>query len=174
MSTGLLVIDLQRGMFGSDQQPHAGDEVLSRVAGLLGRARESGIPVLHVRHDGGSGDELERGTPGWDIHPAVAPLEGEPIVDKERCSAFHGTGLDGKLRAQGIDRLVVAGMQTDFCIDTTCRAARDLGYSVTLVSDGHTTFDTPDMSAARIVAHHNRILQRGGFVDLAEAGEVGF
>lgn len=174
MATALLVIDLQRGMFDMEVRPYAGDEVLSRVAGLLGRARQGGIPVLHVRHDGGAGDELERGTPGWDIHPAVAPLDGEPVIDKERCSAFHGTDLRERLQARGVDRLVVAGMQTDFCIDTTCRAAGDLGYSVTLVSDGHTTFDMPDLPAARIVAHHNSILQRGGFVDLAEAGKVEF
>ena len=68
--------------------PYNGEAVLNRVAGLLDRARASGIPVFHVRHDGGSGDDLERGTPGWEIHPAVAPKDGEPIIDKDRCSAF--------------------------------------------------------------------------------------
>ncbi len=87
-ATALLVIDLQRGMFAATT-PYDGEAVLNRVAGLLDRARASGIPVLHVRHDGGSGDDLERGTPGWEIHPAVAPKDGEPIIDKDRCSAFR-------------------------------------------------------------------------------------
>ena len=121
-ATALLVIDLQRGMFAATD-PYDGEAVLNRVAGLLDRARASGIPVFHVRHDGGSGDDLERDTPGWEIHPAVSPKDGEPIVDKDRCSAFDATDLHERLRVLGIERLVIAGMQTEYCIDTNCRAA---------------------------------------------------
>ena len=172
MTSALLVIDLQRGMFSQEQAPHDGEAVLARVAGLLGRARERGLPVLHVRHDGGPGDPLERGTEGWDIHPAVAPRGEEPVIDKDRCSAFDGTDLHERLSSRGIDRLIVAGMQTEFCIDTNCRAAHALGYSVVLVRDGHTTFDTPSLTAAQVVEHHTRILHWGGFVELAEAATV--
>jgi len=146
--------------------------VLTRVAGLLRRARERGLPVLHVRHGGGPGDPLERGTEGWDIHPAVTPRRDEPVIDKDRCSAFDGTDLGERLSSRGIDRLIIAGMQTEFCIDTNCRAAHALGYSVVLVRDGHTTFDTPDLTAAQVIAHHNRALSWGGFVELAEAATV--
>lgn len=173
MTTGLLVIDLQRGMFTASQPAHDGDAVLSRVADLLARARARRVPVLHVQHDGGPGDDLERLTPGWEIHPAVAPQDGEPVVEKARCSAFHGTDLDAMLRARGITRLVIAGMQTEYCIDTNCRTAHGLGYEVVLVKDGHTTFDTPVLSGSQIVAHHNRTLN-GSFVDLAEAAAVTF
>lgn len=172
MTTALLVVDLQQGMFDSNAPPHDGDAVLSRVADLLERARAGRVAVLHVRHDGGTGDNLELGTPGWVIHPAVAPREGEPIVEKDRCSAFYGTGLHEQLQTRGIARLVIAGMQTEFCIDTTCRAARDLGYDVVLVSDGHTTMDAPELPAAQIIAHHNRTLEMGGFVELSEAAAV--
>jgi nicotinamidase-related amidase len=174
MATGLLVIDLQRGMFGAGGAPHDGEAVLSRVANLLEKARSRGIAVLHVRHDGGPGDDLERGTPGWDIHPAVAPQDGEPIIDKDRCSAFHGTDLHERLQARGITRLVIAGMQTEYCIDTNCRAAHGLGYAVSLVGDAHTTFDSPALSAEQIVAHHNLTLRNGGFVKLVDAAAVEF
>jgi nicotinamidase-related amidase len=174
MSTALLVIDLQRGMFTAGPEPHEGEAVLSRVAGLIEQARDQGIPVLHVRHDGGAGDPLERETPGWEIHSAVAPRAGEPIIDKTRCSAFYDTGLQEELQRRGIQRLIVAGMQTEYCIDTSCRAARDLGYQIVLVKDGHTTFDSPVLSGAQIVAHHNQTLKGGGFVDLLEAAAVKF
>lgn len=173
MTTGLLVIDLQRGLLTAVQPPHEGEAVLSRVAGLLARARAQGVPVLHVQHDGGRGDDLERLTPGWEIHPTVAPREGEPIFEKSQCSAFPGTVLHDALQARGITRLVVAGMQTEYCIDTNCRAAHDLGYEVVLVQDGHTTFDSPVLTGAQIVAHHNLTL-RGSFVELSEASAVTF
>jgi nicotinamidase-related amidase len=174
MSTALLVIDLQRGMFTAGPEPHEGETVLSRVAGLIEQARDQGVPVLHVRHDGGAGDPLERETPGWEIHSAVAPRAGEPIIDKTRCSAFYETGLQEELQRRGIQRLIVAGMQTEYCIDTSCRAARDLGYQVVLIQDGHTTFDSSVLPAERIIAHHNRTLNSGGFVELTEAAAVKF
>jgi len=68
---------------------------------------------------------------------------------------------------------VIAGMQTEMCVDSACRAAAALDYRVTLVSDGHTTWDTPGLTADRIIAHHNRLLG-SGFVDLAEAEQVRF
>lgn len=173
MTTGLLVIDLQRGMFTSEDKPHDGDGVLSRVASLLDRARAQGAPVLHVQHDGGPGDPLARSDAGWEIHPDVAPRPGEPVIGKTRCSAFPGTGLDAHLRRLGITRLVIAGMQTEYCIDTNCRAAADLGYKVVLAKDAHTTFDSAVLSAAQIIAHHNRTLD-GSFVELAAAGDIAF
>jgi nicotinamidase-related amidase len=173
MTTGLLVIDLQRGMFMDAAKPHDGDGVLSRVAALLQRARQGGAPVLHVQHDGGPGDPLAKPGPGFEIHPDVAPRPGEPVFEKTVCSAFPGTDLDAQLKRLGITRLVVAGMQTEYCIDTNCRVATDLGYKVVLAKDGHTTFDSPVLSAAQIIAHHNRVLG-GSFVELAPADDIRF
>ena len=173
MTTGLLVIDLQRGMFMSEQEPHDGAGVLARATSLLARARARGAPVLHVQHDGGPGDLLGKPAIGWEIHPDVAPLQGEPVIGKTRCSAFPGTELDAHLKRLGITRLVIAGMQTEYCIDTNCRAAADLGYKVVLAKDGHTTFDTPVLPVAQIIAHHNRTLA-GSFVELAAADDIAF
>jgi nicotinamidase-related amidase len=174
MTTGLLVIDLQRGMFMDTAKPHDGEGVLSRAAALLERARSRGAPVLHVQHDGGPDDPLlGKPGPGWEIHPDVAPRPGEPVIGKDRCSAFPGTDLDAQLKRLGITRLVIAGMQTEYCIDTNCRAAADLGYKVVLAKDAHTTFDSPVLSAHQIIAHHNRVLG-GSFVELAAAGDIEF
>jgi nicotinamidase-related amidase len=174
MTTALLIIDLQRGMFEAGETPHEGEAVLSRVAALAERARGEGVPVLHVRHAGDPGDPLEKGTPGFEIHPKVAPKRDEPVITKTRCSAFFDTPLREELTRRGIERLVVAGMQTEYCVDTSCRAAADLGYKVVLVKDGHTTFGNGVLPAEKIVAHHNRTLGGGGFVELSEAERVAF
>ena len=170
MTTGLLIIDLQCGMFGGTLRPAQGDDVLGRAAGLLHQARSRGVPVFHVQHDGGPSDPLGKPSAGWEIHPAVRPIATEPVVGKTVCS-LSGYRPRRPAACPAVDRLVVAGMQTEYCVDTTCRAAFGLGYRVVLVGDAHTTFDTPVLTAAQVIAHHNRTLS-GSFVELATAGDV--
>jgi nicotinamidase-related amidase len=169
----LIIIDVQQGMFAfPSMPPHDGEALLGRLAGLLTRARAAGIPRFFVQHQGDEpGHPLAEGSPGFRFRPEVAPGAGEEVVVKRQCSAFHATDLDERLRAAGVRHLVVGGMQTEFCVDTAVRSAFERGYEVTLLEDGHTTFDTPDLTAARIVAHHNRILA-SGFAKLARVGEV--
>src|SRR5260221_10114518 len=82
MSSALMIVDVQQGMFAVSQPLHRGEEVLQRIAGLLSRARAEGIPVVHIQHDGGPGHVLARGSSGWSHHPLVAPRAGEIVVEK--------------------------------------------------------------------------------------------
>lgn len=173
MATALLVIDVQQGMFMLSRSPYQGDQVVERIASLLKRARTHDAPIFHVRHNGGIGHILAPDTAGWNFHPAVAPQENEPVVDKRHSSAFQNTTLDEQLKLSRIDKLVIAGMQTEYCVDSACRAAAALGYQLVLVSDAHTTFDTPILSAEQIIAHHNLTLS-DGFGDLARADQISF
>jgi len=173
MATALVVIDVQEAMFRQPTPPHDGAAVVGRIAGLLDRARADGVPVFYVQHDGGPGDDFERGTPGWQLHPPIAPLPGEPIVEKRHPSAFQDTDFEARLRQAGIDRLVICGMQSEYCVDSTTRAAYSLGYKVVLVSDAHTTFDSKILSGAQIQAHHTNTLN-GSFAKAVPAAEVAF
>jgi nicotinamidase-related amidase len=173
MKSALVVIDVQEAMFQQPTPPHHSAAVVGRIAGLLDRARAEGVPIYYVQHDGGPGDDFERGTPSWQIHAPIAPKPGEPIVEKRHPSAFHDTGFDALLKQAGIGRLVICGMQTEYCVDSTCRAAYGLGYKLVLVSDAHTTFDSPILSAARIRNHHNQTLG-GSFAECVPAAEVAF
>lgn len=156
MSTALLVIDVQVNMF--DPQPvYQGATSLQTIRGLIDRARVAGVLVVYVQHGGGAGEPDEPGTPGWAIHPNVAPLPGEPVVQKRTPNAFHQTNLSSVLAERGIRRLVLAGMQTEFCIDTTCRHAWSLGYEVVLAADAHSTYDGV-VAAAQVIAHTNQVL----------------
>ena len=173
MPTALVIIDMQQGMFMDTVAPYRGEEVLERCADLLARARAARIPIFHVQHDGGAGDILAKGSPGFPHHPDVAPKAGEPVVVKQNISAFHSTDFHDRLKKAGIDRLVIAGMQTEMCVDTACRAAKALGYEVVLAADAHTTFDNRVLPAERIVAHHNNALD-GAFARLLNAADIGF
>ena len=173
MATALVIIDVQEAMFRQPSPPHDGAGVVARIAGLLARARADGVPIYFVQHDGGPGDDFERGSVGWQIHAPIAPLPHEPIVEKRHPSAFHDTDFDSRLKQAGIDRLVVCGMQSEYCVDSTTRAAYSLGYKVVLVSDGHTTFDTRILTGAQIQAHHTNTLN-GSFARCVPAAEVAF
>ena len=168
-----MLVDVQRGMFALPSPLHRGEEVVRRIARLLERARATGVPIVHIQHDGGPGHVLAKGSAGWPHHPLVAPQAGEIVVEKRNSSAFHDTDLHRRLGEAGIDRLVIAGMQTEMCVDSACRGAKALDYLVALVADAHTTYDTPVITADLIIAHHNRLLSRA-FVELLDAEQVRF
>ena len=80
------------------------------------------------------------------------------IRSSEATDSFHHTELQPVLQARGVKSLVICGLQSEFCVDTTTRRALALGYPVVLVSDGHTTMDNSVLTAAQISAHHNETL----------------
>jgi nicotinamidase-related amidase len=159
--TALLVIDLQRdalrGLGGADVQ-EAFEATVHRVADLMERARRRGFPVIHLQHDGPLGHRLERGSPGWEFRPEVAPRPSEPVIHKRSCDAFFETKLIELLNARELHRLVIAGCMTEYCVDTTCRRAVSAFRDVVLAVDGHTTGDSGELSFRQIIAHHNRLL----------------
>lgn len=173
MSTALLVIDVQVCNFEESAPVYAGDALLSKISGLIARARASGTAVVYVQHCGPEGAIDEPGTPGWEIHPIVAPIEGDLVIQKRHPDAFQDTDLLRELESNDVRRLIITGMQTEYCVDTTCRRAYSLGYDVTLVQDAHSTWDTELFTASQIIAHHNGVLG-SWFVELKEAGEIEF
>jgi nicotinamidase-related amidase len=156
-TTALVVIDVQVGII-EGARAYRRSEVLEQISSLLERARASETAILYVQHDGPEGHEVEAGSPGWQIHPAIAPAPGEPIVRKRASDSFFETTLQRELERRGIRHLVITGAMTEYCVDTTCRRAISLGYDVTLVSDAHTTHDNDLLSAAVIISHHNALL----------------
>lgn len=170
--TSLLIIDVQLGNFEESHPIYKGDELLVKVKDLITRARSAQISIIYIQNDGGRGDPDEYGTSGWEIHPSIAPVEGD-IVHKQSPDAFHGTNLQGELESRGIKKLVVAGLQTEYCVDTTCRRAYSLGYDVILVSDAHSTWNSPVLTAQQIIEHHNQVLG-GWFATLKKEEEIEF
>jgi nicotinamidase-related amidase len=167
-TTALLIIDVQLGMFEESNPVYQSGELLATINDLITRARDADVPVIYVQHSGGDGHLLEPGSPGWPIHPAVAPAKGELVIHKRHPDSFQGTDLQRELGMRGIGHLVVAGIQTEYCVDTTCRRAYSLGYDVTLVQDAHSTWDTKYLKASQIIDHHNQVLG-GWFVTLEDA-----
>jgi nicotinamidase-related amidase len=156
--TALVVIDLQVAIVDGEEPTYRRDELLETVAGLVAEARKEGVPVFFIQHTHARYEPLMEGNPGWQIHPAIAPLPGERIIQKRAADSFALTPLRSELDALGITHIVVVGMQTEMCVDTTSRRAVSLGYDVTLVADAHSTFDTEVITAEQIIAHTNSTL----------------
>ena len=157
--SALVVIDVQVGVVDWPAIGADGEAVLANINTLLAQARAAGVPVIYVQ-DNDMGEPV--GSPGWQIHPAIAPQPGEPVVNKMACDSFYETTLTDELSKREITRLVICGCRSQYCIDTSCRSAVARGYDVTLASDAHMTMENGVISAAQIIAHTNRTLNGFG------------
>ncbi|TDD34896.1 cysteine hydrolase family protein [Saccharopolyspora elongata] len=114
-------------------------EALESAAALLARAREAGTPVIHVVHDGGEGTPYDIRAEIGQIHPSVAPVDGESVVVKHAPNSFHGTDLEQKVAAAGRENVIIAGFMTHMCVTFTTEGAFLRGYAPTVVADACAT-----------------------------------
>jgi len=144
MPTALLLIDLQNDYFPGGAMELVGAEpAVQQAAHLLQAFRQRSLPVFHVQHVSkrpGATFFLPD-TKGVEIHPAVRPGPGEALVTKHFPNSFRETALLADLKTAGITKLVVAGMMTHMCVDSSVRAAADLGFQCALAQDGCATRD---------------------------------
>ncbi|MGJ7612100.1 MULTISPECIES: cysteine hydrolase family protein [unclassified Variovorax] len=140
----IVVVDLQNEYLSTGKLPLVGlDAAVANAARVVSAARAKGELLIHVRHEGAQPDApfFTPGTAGVQIIPAVAPLEGEPVIVKNYPNSFRGTQLKEVLDAQGVKELVVIGAMSHMCIEATSRAAADFGYAVTVAHDACATMN---------------------------------
>jgi nicotinamidase-related amidase len=137
MTSVLLLVDVQKDMLEPPEPIPDAASVGEAIKDLLGRARSAGIPVIHIRNNGAPGDPDAPGTPGWELVHDVAI--GEHVVDKYESDAFAGTSLPDLVPASAT--VIVAGMQSEFCIKETALSALRRSYPVIVVRGAHATYD---------------------------------
>ena len=147
-TTALVVIDLQKGIVSMPTAPHPVTEVIEKSAQLARAFRQRGLPVVLVNVTGGAPGRTESGpnrpAPAADWAELISELERQPsdhLVTKQHWGAFHGTSLDQYLRRRGVTQIVLTGVATSFGVESTARAAHELGYNVTLAIDAMTDRD---------------------------------
>ncbi len=142
--TALVIIDIQAFYFEGGKLPLAGPvEASVNARALLERFRQLGRPVVHVQHlpKEMTAPDPTGCDPEYRIHPNVLPAPGELVIGKHFASSFRGTDLEARLRAMGVGKLVICGMQTHMCVEAATRAAADMGFEVTVVHDACATCD---------------------------------
>jgi len=143
--SALLIIDVQNDYFpGGKMALHQPEQALEKITELLQYFRQQQWPVIHIQHE--MYDRPSRPaafflphTEGQQLHPAVLPAENETLLIKLFPSSFAGTGLLEVLQQQQIKQLIICGMMTHMCVDTTTRAAFDLGFDVQVAIDATAT-----------------------------------
>ena len=149
----LLPIDMQRAFDAPPWPRRWNDQVDEKGLALLGRWREAGRPIIHVRHDSVmEGSSLAPGSEGNRFRPGFEPQGDEPVVSKSVNSAFIGTDLDLRLRRLGARHVVTFGISTDMCVSTTVRTGANMGWDMVLADDASDCFELPDGKGGTIAA----------------------
>jgi nicotinamidase-related amidase len=157
MTTALLIIDVQQALCSGEHEAFDIARVIDRINLASSKARDARALVVLIQHES-EGAPLAHGSPGWQLASSLAVAPSDLRVRKRATDSFHNTDLKNFLDQHGVNHLVICGLQSEFCVDTTTRRALALGYPVTLLSDGHSTIDNGVLTAAQISAHHNETL----------------
>lgn len=142
MTTALLLIDIQNDYFPGGAMEVAGSvQAASHAKELLSAFRQKALPIIHIQHIAARAGAtfFLPNTAGVEIHESVLPQADEPVFRKHYPNSFRETPLRAHLQSNRIDHLVIAGMMTHMCIDTTTRAAADLGFACDLAQDACAT-----------------------------------
>ena len=155
-ATALILVDIQNDYFPGGRNPLVGGEAAAEVAReVLDRARARQETIIHVQHTSlrPNATFFLPGTPGAEIHPLVAPRSDEIVVQKHFPNSFRETTLLEELHRRNISQLTFCGMMTHMCIDTTVRAACDLGFACTVIGAATATKDLTHGSITVPAAH---------------------
>jgi nicotinamidase-related amidase len=139
------VIDVQRAIDHPSWGERNNPQAEANIAALLAVWRSTVRPMYHVRHDSTEPNSHYRpGQAGHQFKPEAMPQAGEPVVGKRTNSAFVGTDLESRLRAAGVETLIVAGVITNNSVEATVRMAGNLGFATFVVEDACFTFGRRD------------------------------
>ncbi|TDQ37738.1 isochorismatase family protein [Aureibacillus halotolerans] len=157
MSQALIVIDAQQDLIeGNDQEAQVWEKerLIANINTVIEKALSKEILIVFIRDEdvgGGKG-------PGFDVHENIHVPPSAETFNKLSTNAFHKTPLLAHLQKHQVNHVVIMGCATQHCIDTAVRAATTHSLDVTLIGDGHSTADSPVLSAETIIAHHNATL----------------
>ena len=159
----LLAVDVQKGII--DDELYACETFLDRVVRLIDAARKNNVEVIYVQHDDGHGSGFSIGDEDFEIADQAAPLKGEKVFTKTVCSSFSNKELAAYLEQQEDKRLIIVGLQTDFCIDATVKSAFERGFKVLIPEGTNSTFGNDYMSGETAVRYYNEFVWPGSFAE---------
>ena len=150
----LLVVDMQKALT-EDEELYDAEAFMDRNIRLIDAARKNNVEVIFVQHDAGEGSGFSAGDEDFKIDPRVAPKEGEKVFVKTINSCFGNKEFKAYMEQQEDKRLMVIGLQTNYCIDATVKSAFERGFEVIVPEGTNSTFDNDYMTGETTVAYYN-------------------
>lgn len=166
----LLVIDTQKLI--TNEELYEFDTFVSNVKKIINNARKNNIEVIYVRHDDGEESELTKGTDGFEIYEEFKPINGEKIFDKKVNSAFKDTGLLEYLRDKGEKKIIIVGLQSDYCIDATIKCGFEHGFNIIVPAYANTTVNNKFMTAEKSYKYYNEFMWNGRYAECISVDET--
>ena len=149
----LLVIDMQKALVCDEL--YACDTLVKRISKLVSEARRNNLEVIFFKHDAGMGSGLSVGDDGFEMIDEIKPLPTEKVYIKTINSCFGNQEFKNYLKTKADKRLMIVGLQTNYCIDATLKSAFERGYEVIIPEGTNSTFDNDYMSAEVTVHYYN-------------------
>ena len=149
----LLVVDMQKGLV--DEDLYAFDTFMDRTVRLVDAARKNNVEVIFIQHDAGPGSGMSVGDRGFEIIDQIAPNMEEKVFTKKINSSFGNIVFKQYMEQQEDKRLMVIGLQTNYCIDCTVKSAFERGFEVIIPEGTNSTFDNDYMTGETTVRYYN-------------------
>ncbi len=166
----LLVVDIQTVIM--EEHPYNEVNFLEGVMKMIAYARAKGMEVIYVRHNDGPGSNMEYGSREWQIYNEITPLETDKIFEKRYNSAFRQTGLKEYLDSKDINKIYLVGLQTEYCIDATCKSAFEQEYEVIIPEGTNSTVDNQFMTGKQVYEYFNFALWNNRFAKVIPLEEI--
>lgn len=177
MKKALVIIDMEAMPFiwknYGGKPIYQEERLIANTQLLIEKARQKDSPIFYVMYTEAAGPRAVD-QPLWGIIEPIAPTPPPPdsLVIKYHADSFHETDLNELLKSHDIKNLVICGIQTEYCVDTTVKSAYSHGYTIELAMDGHSTYESEELTAEQIIAHHNSILKQ--FASIIPSDEIQF
>ncbi|MDR6917990.1 nicotinamidase-related amidase [Pseudomonas sp. 3296] len=175
MATALLIIDVQQALCSGEYECFEINRVIENINHLSIRARIAKVPVVFIQHEEEDGPSVHESA-GWQLAEGLETAPEDLRVRKTTPDSFYQTNLEKLLPREDFERLIICGLQTDYCVNATVRQALKLGYDVVLAQDAHSTIDNGNLTAEDIIAEYNKDLAHltGSVarIDVMPAGEI--
>lgn len=166
----LLIIDTQKALVNSDL--YMFETFVRNIRELIKEARKDGTEVIYVIHDDGADGSLTEGTEGFEIFGKFKPLSDEKIFVKRANSAFKDTGLLEYLRSENETEVIVAGLQTDKCINATVISGFEHGLKVIVPAYANSTVDNSYMDREKSYLYFNHFMWKGRYAECISLEET--
>ena len=166
----LLVIDVQKGI--TDSRLYNYDSFIERVVKIVDTARANGVEIIYFQHDDGPGTGFSVGDKIFEIDDRIAPAEGDKVFIKYVYSCFSNKEFAEYIDGLDDKDLMIVGLQTNYCIDSTVRSAYDRGYHVIIPEGTNSTFDNDYMDRETTFKYYNESMWPGWFAEIVSMDDA--